>query len=105
MYHVEERSEGLPLQTQKIYFTSYINVNVKWAVLSARRGRTKQVSFAGGPSAKLYWNIKPMTPMRNFRLKENYCSSLLRQAGKVQDFPVSPSLLESLFRTELGLNY
>lgn len=58
MYHVEERSEGLPLQTQNIYFTSYINVNVKWAVLSARRGRTKQVSFAGGPSAKLYWNIK-----------------------------------------------
>lgn len=37
MYHMEERSEGLPLQIQKkMYFTCHINVNITQAMLSAK---------------------------------------------------------------------
>lgn len=46
------------LYNTKIYFTSSINVSIKWAVLSAKGVRTKQVFFTGGPSTKLSWSIK-----------------------------------------------
>lgn len=91
-----------------MYFTSYINVSIKWALLSAKRCRIKQVFFAGGPSTKLSWSIKLFSLLlraygscEKLQAERNYCCSFLRQASKVQDFPVSPSLLQSLLRTEL----